>query len=144
MTLRTLTLLLMTLSLALSTVACGDDATTDDTTTDAAGDEAGADDAAGDEAGADDAAEETEDDAETPWGAVCATDADCAAPTDFCVMQPGATEGYCSIECPNLGADCTYEDWTCNIVGTCNAPMATWCGPPSEIEEGGGVVVACE
>ena len=59
-------------------------------------------------------------------------------------MQPGNTEGYCSIECPNAGADCTYEDWTCNVVGGCDAPMATWCGPPSEIEEGGGFVTACE
>jgi len=135
MTLRILMLLTLTLSLAFSTAACGDDAdngtpATDATSDDATGDETPSDDATGDEA--------------TPWGATCATDADCAAPTDFCVVQPGNTEGYCSIECPNLGSDCTYEDWTCNIIGSCDAPMATWCGPPSEVAEGGGFVVACE
>ena len=77
------------------------------------------------------------------WGAVCVEDADCGAPTDLCVKQPGETEGYCSIECPNLGADCTYEDWTCNIIGSCLSPLATWCGPPDEPEQTGGVVVAC-
>ena len=135
MTLRILMLLTLTFSLALSTAACGDDAgtetpATDATSGDATGDETPSDDAAGDEA--------------TPWGTTCTTEADCAAPTDFCVMQPGNTEGYCSIECPNLGSDCTYSDWTCNIIGSCDAPMATWCGPPSEVAEGGGFVVACE
>jgi hypothetical protein len=81
---------------------------------------------------------------DTPWGTFCATDDECEAPTDLCVMQPGAENGYCSIECPNAGADCTYTDWTCNVVGTCDAPLATWCGPPSEIDAGGGVLKACE
>jgi len=155
MTLRILMLLTLTLSLAFSTAACGDDAdngtpATDATSDDATGDETPSDDATGDETPSDDATgdETPSDDATgdeaTPWGATCATDADCAAPTDFCVVQPGNTEGYCSIECPNLGSDCTYEDWTCNIIGSCDAPMATWCGPPSEVAEGGGFVVACE
>ena len=90
------------------------------------------------------AADAAASDAETAWGTTCAEDGDCAAPTDLCVMQPGDTEGYCSIACPNLGADCTHADWTCNIIGTCDAPAATWCGPPSEVDEGGGFVVACE
>ncbi|MEC8025643.1 MAG: hypothetical protein VX223_17055 [Myxococcota bacterium] len=77
------------------------------------------------------------------WGVICTEDTDCAAPTDLCVKQPGATEGYCSISCPNLGADCTYSDWTCNVVGECTSPLATWCGPPDEPEATGGVVKAC-
>lgn len=77
------------------------------------------------------------------WGVICTEDIDCAAPTDLCVKQPGATEGYCSISCPNLGADCTYSDWTCNVVGECTSPLATWCGPPDEPEATGGVVKAC-
>ena len=83
-------------------------------------------------------------DAPASWGATCLEDAECEAPTDYCVKQPGNDEGYCTVRCPNLGADCTFEDWTCNIVGTCAQPMATWCGPPEEVENGGGVVVACE
>ncbi len=78
------------------------------------------------------------------WGAQCREDAGCAAPTDYCVIQPGATEGYCTIRCPNLGSDCTFEDWTCNVIGACGAPAATWCGPPSEIEQSGGFLAACE
>ncbi|MBV72272.1 MAG: hypothetical protein CMH52_13185 [Myxococcales bacterium] len=59
-------------------------------------------------------------------------------------MQPGAAEGYCSIAC-GTNADCTYEDWTCNAVGGCgDNALAVWCGPPSEIEEGGGVLVECQ
>ena len=78
------------------------------------------------------------------WGATCAADADCVTPTDLCVLQPGAESGYCSIACPNLGADCTYADWTCNVVGGCDAPLATWCGPADEPAQTGGIVVACE
>ena len=77
------------------------------------------------------------------WGVVCTEDTDCAAPTDLCVKQPGAADGYCSISCPNLGADCTYSDWTCNVVGECTSPLATWCGPPDEPEATGGIVKAC-
>ncbi|MGB0590854.1 MAG: hypothetical protein ACPGU1_14330 [Myxococcota bacterium] len=113
--------------------AQGDDAQDDD----AQGDDAQDDDAQGDDAQGDDTADVT-------WGAVCTVDLDCDAPADLCVLQPGASEGYCSVACPNLGADCTYDDWTCNVVGTCEAPMATWCGPPSEVAEGGGFIVACE
>ena len=70
-------------------------------------------------------------------------DEDCAAPTDFCVKQPGATEGYCSVVC-GTNSDCTYADWTCNAVGGCDMPLAVWCGPPAEIEQGGGILTACE
>lgn len=77
------------------------------------------------------------------WGAACTSDEDCGAPTDYCVVQPGAEEGYCTIRCPEGGADCTFDDWTCNIIGTCDAPAATWCGPPEEIDNSGGFLIAC-
>ena len=42
-----------------------------------------------------------------------------------------------------MGSDCTYDDWTCNIIGTCDAPAATWCGPPEEIPDSDGFLIAC-
>ena len=164
MTLRHLIVFGLSLSLSIGVIACGDDTgeggSTEESTEGSSGEERaeGAEPSEGTEGegeategegeateGEGEATEgEGEATEEVAWGALCTTEADCAEPTDFCVMQPGATEGYCSIECPNAGADCTFEDWTCNVVGTCDAPMATWCGPPEEIEEGGGVVVACE
>ena len=84
-------------------------------------------------------------DAVTPWGTKCAADNDCLSPTDMCVIPvPGEATGYCSTECPNLGAGCTHADWTCNVVGPCESPVATWCGPPSEVDESGGFITACE
>ena len=120
MTLRLLNILLLSAMLATALVACGDDSDGSAEMTDTGG--------------ADD---------EGPWGVTCAADSDCAAPTDFCVKQPGMMEGYCSIVCAT-NADCTYTDWTCNAVGSCDSPLAIWCGPPSEIEDGGGVLSACE
>lgn len=82
--------------------------------------------------------------ADNPWAATCAEDADCAAPTDYCVKMPGEPEGYCTIHCAGGNADCTYEDWTCNAVGGCDNADLTWCGPPEEIEQGQGFLVMCE
>ena len=47
-------------------------------------------------------------------GDPCTTDADCGCPADYCVLAPGAGEGYCSVTgcvedpelCPN-GYACT-------------------------------------
>ena len=121
----------------------GPDAEDDDAQDDVAEDDVAEDDDIGPDGSEDDDTEDS-DTADVTWGAACTLDTDCEAPADLCVVQPGASEGYCSVECPNLGADCTYDDWTCNVVGTCDAPMATWCGPPSEVAEGGGFIVACE
>ena len=84
------------------------------------------------------------DDDEGAWGATCFDDSWCYGAADMCIKQPGATQGYCSAPCPNLGSDCSYADWTCNVIGTCDAPAASWCGPPEEIEESDGFVIACE
>jgi hypothetical protein len=129
-------------ALSEDTTAGPDNDTDDAEDDDAAEGDAEDNDIGPDSSGDDDTVDD--DTTDVTWGAVCTVDADCAAPADLCVLQPGDSEGYCSVECPNLGADCTYDDWTCNVIGTCEAPMATWCGPPSEVAEGGGFVVACE
>ncbi len=163
MKLNTIFTLILSLFVGFGTMACGedsDDAGTSETSATTAangGDNTGgaapADQTAGNDgiatageeasvqSDSETAAEETE-----AWGAVCLEDSDCAAPTSLCVINPtsGSSEGYCSILCPNAGADCTYGDWTCNVVGGCESPLATWCGPPEEVEQGGGVVTACE
>ena len=80
------------------------------------------------------------------WGALCASESDCASPTDICVMQPGASEGYCSIQCEanqicyDAGAPDT--SWTCNAVFSCTIASQTWCGPTSEV--GQGPIIECE
>jgi hypothetical protein len=83
-----------------------------------------------------------------PWGVECADDAACAAPTDFCVKQPGAPTGYCSQRCVNTGA-CgdagAPEGWTCNTVAFagCDDVATNWCGPAAEVEQFAGVVIEC-
>ena len=89
--------------------------------------------------------EETTDETSTEvsefWGAFCTADAECGAPTDYCVKQPGQSEGYCSIKCSansvcyDAGAD--QETWSCNAVfGQCSTPDFTWCGPKEEVGVG--------
>ena len=52
---------------------------------------------------------------ETTWGQSCATDGDCGGASNYCALQPGATEGYCTTHCPTtrfceeLGVP---NDWT--------------------------------
>ena len=65
---------------------------------------------------------------EPGWNATCAENTDCEAPVSLCSKQPGQAEGYCSTPCTTT-ADCPYEDWTCNVIGGCESPLATWCGP---------------
>ena len=165
MKLNTIVTLILSLFVGFGTMACGedsDDAGTSETSTTTASSGAGnaggaasadqtagveAMDAAGEEASAQPGSETTDAVEEAvAWGAVCRVNQDCAAPTNFCVIDPtsGSKEGYCSIQCPNAGADCTYDNWTCNVIGGCESPAATWCGPPEEVEQGGGVVTACE
>ena len=83
---------------------------------------------------------------DSPWNALCGTDADCGNPTDFCVKMPGEETGYCSIHC-SANAVCNSaaapEGWTCNAV-TCDVEAYTWCGPASEIEDSGGFLSVCE
>ncbi len=134
MNLKSFTVLSTILALALTGAACGDDAGT-----------AGAEDTMGASADTTSAPESTStpEAEETPWGVECSEDTDCAAPTDYCVTQPGAEFGYCTIACLGGGSECTYDDWTCNVIGTCEAPAATWCGPPEEIPNSDGFLVAC-
>ena len=80
---------------------------------------------------------------ENGWNAVCAESADCAEPTNFCAKQPGEDEGYCTIPCETT-ADCPYGEWSCNVIGGCAAPAATWCGPRAEVEMFTGIIEACD
>ena len=88
-----------------------------------------------------DTTEETSTEVSEFWGAFCTADAECGAPTDYCVKQPGESEGYCSIKCSansvcyDAGAD--QETWSCNAVfGQCSTPDFTWCGPKEEVGVG--------
>jgi hypothetical protein len=81
------------------------------------------------------------------WNAPCISDDDCSDETTLCVkspQNPPEQHGYCSIPC-SVSSECDGSDlgWTCNVVGGCENPLATWCGPESEIEVGGGVLTAC-
>ena len=80
---------------------------------------------------------------EPGWNATCAENTDCEAPVSLCSKQPGQAEGYCSTPCTTT-ADCPYEDWTCNVIGGCESPLATWCGPPAEAVDFAPVVSACD
>ena len=80
---------------------------------------------------------------ESGWNKVCESDDDCDAPVGLCSKQPGATEGYCSVPCGTT-ADCPYGDWSCNVIGGCEMPAATWCGPRQETEDFAPIVTACE
>ena len=80
---------------------------------------------------------------EDGWNAVCAESADCTDATNFCALQPGAAEGYCSIPCTTT-ADCPYGEWSCNVIGSCESPAATWCGPREEVEMFAGIISACD
>ena len=80
------------------------------------------------------------------WYKVCSADTECGNPTDFCVKQPGQSEGYCSVRCSKT-TECTElnppADWTCNAVfAACDGSDFTWCGPSSEI--GMGPISECE
>ena len=85
------------------------------------------------------------DDAER-WSQSCTSDSNCMAPTDYCAIQPGDTEGYCTVHCDSttlcrqLGVP---ADWTCNAL-TCDVEAFTWCGPNSEIAESNGFLKVCE
>lgn len=81
---------------------------------------------------------------EEGWNQTCAESSDCADPVGLCSKAPGQAEGYCSTTCATT-ADCPYgEDWSCNIIGTCDAPAATWCGPREETVTNAGIVIACD
>ena len=82
------------------------------------------------------------------WNSPCMSENDCSGDTNYCVknpQDPPDQPGYCSIEC-SVSSECDGSDlgWTCNVVGSCENPLATWCGPESEIEAGGGVLTACK
>ncbi len=82
----------------------------------------------------------------SPWFDICTTDEECAAPTDYCVTQPGAPEGYCTIRCEGLDACSDSPGWTCNTVSFagCDDVSTNWCGPLDELETFAGVIIACE
>jgi hypothetical protein len=124
----TKTLLIVAL-MAVLTIGCGDE---DSNATENAGGEAGAMGGAAGEAAP-----------EEGWNAVCEESSDCADPTNFCAKQPGDPEGYCSIPCTTT-ADCPYGDWSCNVIGGCAEPIATWCGPREEEVTFAGIITACD
>ena len=74
------------------------------------------------------------------FGAICKSNKECAAPTNLCVIQPGFSEGYCSIVCAT-NSDCVKSGWTCNALGECKTPIAIWCGPAEEV---GGSLKMCK
>ena len=140
------TLLVLTLFLLGTFVsACGDDEGDSGTET-AAGETAAGETAAGETAAGETAAGEPE--SESPWGAVCRESQECAAPTDFCVKQPGEEEGYCTYACTN-NAQCTDleapSDWSCNTLdfAGCEDIPSNWCGPVQEILDFPGVLIEC-
>ena len=77
------------------------------------------------------------------WNTPCLEDTECSGATDYCALQPGQEIGYCSKMCVGP-ADCPALDWGCNAVFDCSVLEYTWCGPYSEIENGMGIVIACE
>ena len=86
-------------------------------------------------------------DGSATWNSPCMSNDDCGTDANFCVknpQDPPDQPGYCSIEC-SVSSECDGSElgWTCNVVGSCDSPLATWCGPESEIEAGMGVLVAC-
>lgn len=82
------------------------------------------------------------------WGKTCSDDIDCGAPTDYCVKEPGLSTGYCTIKCSSnsvcYDAGASEDTWSCNAVFDCLTPDTTWCGPMTEVEDGGGVIMECE
>ena len=81
------------------------------------------------------------------WGDDCMTEDDCTGATTMCVkspIDPPDMPGYCSIPC-NTTSECSGSEmgWTCNVVGTCDSPSVTWCGPAGEIDDSGGFLTAC-
>ena len=81
----------------------------------------------------------------TPWGQACTRAEDCPEPTNFCVMAPGDTEGYCSTHCESA-ARCNEvgapSSWAC-VALSCETEAFTWCGEPSEVEASGGFLKLC-
>jgi hypothetical protein len=79
------------------------------------------------------------------WGAPCTQSADCIWPTNFCAIDLGQSEGFCSINCADkqacydAGAD--EETWTCMGVFACDIAMGPWCGPATDL---GGAFIECE
>ena len=110
-----------------------------------AGDEANNE--AGSEAGTEEAGSEMT--TEGPWGEACVEDSDCTAPTDFCVKQPGMSEGYCTYACTN-NQECqdleAPESWTCNTLNFsgCEDIPSNWCGPQSELTDFPGIIIECQ
>ena len=76
------------------------------------------------------------------WNTPCTEDDQCWGVTNYCAMQPGQTEGYCTIKCTGP-PDCPALEWGCNAVFECKNIDYTWCGPASAIENGQGFVRAC-
>ena len=79
------------------------------------------------------------------WGSSCEGDDNCMGESDYCVLNPMVEgPGYCSRECTQE-SDCAGAEmgWTCNVIGGCESPIVTWCGPASEVEENPGVLTAC-
>ena len=137
-------------SLGAFFIACGDDEEDSGSET-TAGEAAAGETAAGETAAGETAAGETAAGApeeETPWGVVCRESQECAAPTDFCVKQPGEEEGYCTYACTN-NAQCTDleapSDWSCNTLdfAGCDDIPSNWCGPVQEILDFPGVLIEC-
>ena len=80
------------------------------------------------------------------WNSACEGDENCMGESDYCVLNPMTPDepGYCSREC-RQESDCAGSElgWTCNVIGGCENPVVTWCGPPSEVDENPGVLTAC-
>lgn len=146
--LSTMTLILV---LSLGLWACGEEEDSETAGSESAGSEMNAGTDAGTNASTGGITAGTADaggsDGSATWNSPCMSNDDCGADANFCVknpQDPPDQPGYCSIEC-SVSSECDGSElgWTCNVVGSCDSPLATWCGPESEIEAGMGVLVAC-
>ena len=79
---------------------------------------------------------------EPGWNKTCMSDDDCDEDVGLCSKQPGAETGYCSIPCSTT-SECPYGEWTCNVIGGCESPAATWCGPSQETQDFAPIVTEC-
>jgi hypothetical protein len=63
------------------------------------------------------------------FGAACTQHSDCAAPTDYCAMPPGAAS-YCTAKGCDTNPALCMADWICFNVGQLVSGEPWICAPP--------------
>lgn len=67
---------------------------------------------------------------QTAFGATCGDSSECAAPTDWCAMQPGQTEGYCTeTGCLDQPDECP-DGWACTDLSIYQEGLPAICTRP--------------